>query len=100
MVCIRFWNFRWFLVVYIGCLSGGGRQEGWFGWNAWLWSGRTEGRGGDRKGVLEGVRERGSRGESEGVGSLEKWIEGKDKEKRKRKRRRKEESHPQCTSGS
>ena len=35
---------------------------------------------------------------SEGVGSLEKWIEGKNKEKRKRQR--KEERHPQCTSGS
>ena len=56
------------------------------------------GRGGDRKGVLEGVWERGSRGESEGVGSLEKWVEGKDKEKRKR--RRKEDRHPQFTPGS
>ena len=45
--------------------------------------GSTEGVWSDKKGVLEGVWERGSRGESEGVGSLEERNEGKVKEKKK-----------------
>ena len=88
-----FVGFLWFILG--ACLEEGGREVGLDG----MLGCRVEqrrGRGGDRKGVSEGVWERGSRGESEGVGSLEKWIEGKDKEKR----RRKEERHPQCTTDS
>ena len=92
----------WFI---LGACLEGGREVGLDGM---LGCGVEErrGRGGERKGVLERVWEGGSRGESEGVGSLEKWIEGKDsgsKEKKKRKEKeggKKEERHPQCTTDS
>ena len=76
------------------CLEEGGREVGLDGilgcrvsWVFVMLCGITEGAWGDSKGVLKGVWVRGSRGESEGVGSLEKRNEGKDKVKRKRRRK-------------